>query len=158
MTKQLIKHNPVRIAYLCKHGHCKWICDMKVEERITGEYEVILGARREDGGFTPSHFIFKRWTWATDSFIVEGSTPSADASIELKFISRHFLEGTLQYCLKSGGGKEFPIHVHLDHSDTERCTEKFEYSYHKFKPHIEEKEEHTIHRMERPRSMGIARD
>lgn len=127
LRKHLLKHNPIRIKYLCKHGRCKRVCDLKILNREDGdEKDVILGTQMDNGEFLQSHFVAHRLELVLDSLVVEGVTPTAEARIELRFRSHHFLEGLLRYKRNGEPSKEFPIHAHLEASETEKCTEIFD--------------------------------
>lgn len=132
LWKQIRKHNPIRISYLCRHGKCKRVCDMYVSRSQEGAYDVSLGETHSDGIFVKSHFVTTQYVLTDDSFVLSGCTPNGSAVITIKKCShcKHFLEGHIVYrAFATGGEKIFPIHVHLGDPASNDCTEYFVLDY-----------------------------
>lgn len=89
------------------------------------EDDIVLGSVLPDGEFLQSHFVHKQATLSMNTMIVEGETPTAEVTIELHYKNRYFLVGTLTYHKHDGAFNQFPIHVHLEPTEGDQCSQLF---------------------------------
>lgn len=126
LIKQLVKHSPLRLCYVCRHGKCKRIVDLMVTKNRGEDPTFVLGNTLRDGKFEKSHFRTTKLEWVGNTLIISGGTPNGSASIELKNGGHHFLSGSIKYeHTETRAFKKMDLHVHLHAATYGACISKF---------------------------------
>jgi len=123
LAKQVLRHSPIRLCHICRHGHCKRLVDMLVHDNGDGIPIVVLGTTLPNGKFQISHFLTDCASWSFKGLVVRGHTPNGSAKIKLQLLDRHLLSGTIEYKANEGGGERtLNVHSHLDAAAQLTCS------------------------------------